>query len=115
MGTHTAHDRSVPREQGAGGGGAFRKPEPTPACPLRALFQVVVAGPSSAAELHNLTAGTEYLLSVHAVSEAGVGEGLRGLVTTGGGGRQSQLQSSPGRGPRPHVLGEQGESPNRSL
>ncbi|KAF6087673.1 collagen type XX alpha 1 chain [Phyllostomus discolor] len=44
--------------------------------------EVVVAGPSSSAELHNLTAGTEYLLSVHAVSEAGVGEGLRGLVTT---------------------------------
>ncbi|XP_053527176.1 collagen alpha-1(XX) chain [Artibeus jamaicensis] len=45
--------------------------------------EVVVAGPSSSAELHNLTASTEYLLSVHAVSEAGVGEGLRGLVTTG--------------------------------
>ncbi|KAM5305922.1 collagen alpha-1(XX) chain isoform 5-T5 [Glossophaga mutica] len=44
--------------------------------------EVVVAGPSSSVELHNLTAGTEYLLSVHAVSEAGVGEGLRGLVTT---------------------------------
>ncbi|XP_036915733.1 collagen alpha-1(XX) chain [Sturnira hondurensis] len=44
--------------------------------------EVVVAGPSSSTELHNLTAGTEYLLSVHAVSEAGVGEGLLGLVTT---------------------------------
>lgn len=34
--------------------------------------------------LHNLTVGTEYLVSVFPVSEAGVGEGLRGLVTTGG-------------------------------
>ncbi|XP_045689068.1 collagen alpha-1(XX) chain [Phyllostomus hastatus] len=66
---------------------------PAPQLPLKYLVvwrpsrggaprEVVVAGPSSSAELHNLTAGTEYLLSVHAVSEAGVGEGLRGLVTT---------------------------------
>nr|KAF6470990.1 collagen type XX alpha 1 chain [Molossus molossus] len=44
--------------------------------------EVVVEGPSWSTELHNLTAGTEYLLSVFPVSEAGVGEGLRGLVTT---------------------------------
>ncbi|XP_053783376.1 collagen alpha-1(XX) chain [Desmodus rotundus] len=47
-----------------------------------APWEVVVSGTSSSAELHDLTAGTEYLLSVHAVSEAGVGEGLRTLVTT---------------------------------
>ncbi|XP_008072965.1 collagen alpha-1(XX) chain [Carlito syrichta] len=44
--------------------------------------EVVVEGPASSAELHNLTSSTEYLVSVFPVYEAGVGEGLRGLVTT---------------------------------
>ncbi|XP_041588108.1 collagen alpha-1(XX) chain isoform X1 [Vulpes lagopus] len=44
--------------------------------------EVVVDGPTSSAELHDLAAGTEYLVSVIPVGEAGVGEGLRGLVTT---------------------------------
>lgn len=58
------------------------------------VFQVVVEGPSASTELHNLTSSTEYLVSVTPVYEAGVGEGLRGLVTTGGWG--SGLGSGPG-------------------
>ncbi|XP_070342369.1 collagen alpha-1(XX) chain isoform X5 [Equus asinus] len=50
--------------------------------PQELLFQVVVEGPTSSAELHNLTSSTEYLVSVFPVYEAGVGEGLRGLATT---------------------------------
>lgn len=61
-----------------------RTPAPTPPAPLWLLFQVLVEGPTSSVELHNLTAGTEYLVSVFPVCEAGVGESLRGLVTTGG-------------------------------
>ena len=72
-----------------------------------------MSGTSSSAELHDLTAGTEYLLSVHAVSEAGVGEGLRTLVTTGGGRRQSGVQSSSGARHRPRLLCD-GASLNRS-
>uniref|UniRef100_A0A452SJK9 Collagen type XX alpha 1 chain n=1 Tax=Ursus americanus TaxID=9643 RepID=A0A452SJK9_URSAM len=44
--------------------------------------EVLVEGPTSSVELHNLTAGTEYLVSVFPVCEAGVGESLQGLVTT---------------------------------
>ncbi|XP_044909325.1 collagen alpha-1(XX) chain isoform X4 [Felis catus] len=44
--------------------------------------EVVVEGPASSAELHNLTAGTQYLVSVLPVLRAGFGEGLRRLVTT---------------------------------
>uniref|UniRef100_A0A452VB57 Collagen type XX alpha 1 chain n=1 Tax=Ursus maritimus TaxID=29073 RepID=A0A452VB57_URSMA len=44
--------------------------------------EVLVEGPTSSVELHNLTAGTEYLVFVFPVCEAGVGESLRGLVTT---------------------------------
>ncbi|XP_077612940.1 collagen alpha-1(XX) chain [Crocuta crocuta] len=44
--------------------------------------EAVVEGPTSSVELHNLTAGTEYLVSVFPVLEAGLGEGLRHLVTT---------------------------------
>ncbi|XP_062058407.1 collagen alpha-1(XX) chain isoform X2 [Lepus europaeus] len=44
--------------------------------------EVVVEGPASSAELHNLTPSTEYLVSVRAVHEGGVGQGLQGLVTT---------------------------------
>ncbi|KAK1337084.1 hypothetical protein QTO34_001706 [Cnephaeus nilssonii] len=44
--------------------------------------EVEVDGPSTSMELHGLTSGTEYLLSVFPMYEAGVGEGLRGLVTT---------------------------------
>ncbi|ELK04409.1 Collagen alpha-1(XX) chain [Pteropus alecto] len=67
---------------------------PAPQLPLKYLVtwrpsrggaprEVVVEGPSASAELHNLTSSTEYLVSVAPVYEAGVGEGLRGLVTTG--------------------------------
>ncbi|XP_066092381.1 collagen alpha-1(XX) chain isoform X1 [Saccopteryx bilineata] len=66
---------------------------PAPEPPLKYLLvwqpsrggvprEVVVDGPSSSAELQNLTSGTEYLVSLFPVYEAGVGEGLRGLVTT---------------------------------
>lgn len=41
-------------------------------------------GPRTSTELHGLASSTEYLLSVFPVYEAGAGEGLRGLVTTGG-------------------------------
>nr|KAF6329747.1 collagen type XX alpha 1 chain [Myotis myotis] len=44
--------------------------------------EVEVDGPSTSTELHGLASGTEYLLAVFPVYEAGVGEGLRGLVTT---------------------------------
>ncbi|XP_039092869.1 collagen alpha-1(XX) chain [Hyaena hyaena] len=44
--------------------------------------EAVVEGPTSSVELHNLTAGTEYLVSVFPVLKAGLGEGLRHLVTT---------------------------------
>lgn len=60
-------------------------PVPTRPAPARLLLlQVEVDGPSTSMELHGLTSGTEYLLSVFPMYEAGVGEGLRGLVTTGG-------------------------------
>ncbi|XP_070103361.1 collagen alpha-1(XX) chain [Equus caballus] len=66
---------------------------PAPKPPLKHLIvwrpskggiprEVVVEGPTSSAELHNLTSSTEYLVSVFPVYEAGVGEGLRGLATT---------------------------------
>nr|XP_012421250.1 PREDICTED: collagen alpha-1(XX) chain [Odobenus rosmarus divergens] len=66
---------------------------PAPQLPLKYLItwrpsrggtprEVVVEGPTSSAELHSLTAGTEYLVSVFPVGKAGVGQGLRGLVTT---------------------------------
>lgn len=55
-----------------------------PAPPRLLLLQVEVDGPSTSTELHGLASGTEYLLAVFPVYEAGVGEGLRGLVTTGG-------------------------------
>uniref|UniRef100_A0A8C0N354 Collagen type XX alpha 1 chain n=1 Tax=Canis lupus familiaris TaxID=9615 RepID=A0A8C0N354_CANLF len=45
-------------------------------------WPVVVDGPTLSAELHDLAAGTEYSVSVIPVGKAGVGEGLRGLVTT---------------------------------
>ncbi|XP_053746007.1 collagen alpha-1(XX) chain isoform X3 [Panthera pardus] len=44
--------------------------------------EVVVEGSASSTELHNLTAGTQYLVSVLPVLRAGFGEGLRRLVTT---------------------------------
>ncbi|ELK25837.1 Collagen alpha-1(XX) chain [Myotis davidii] len=44
--------------------------------------EVEVDGPRTSTELHGLASGTEYLLAVFPVYEAGVGEGLRGLVTT---------------------------------
>ena len=40
-------------------------------------------GPTSSAQLHNLTSSTEYLVSVFPIYKAGVGEGLQGLATTG--------------------------------
>ncbi|XP_057385738.1 collagen alpha-1(XX) chain [Balaenoptera acutorostrata] len=66
---------------------------PAPRPPLKYLIvlrpskggaprEVAVAAPTSSAELHNLTSSTEYLVSVFPVHKAGVGEGLRGLVTT---------------------------------
>nr|XP_035940541.1 collagen alpha-1(XX) chain [Halichoerus grypus] len=66
---------------------------PAPQLPLKYLItwrpsgggtprEMVVEGPTSSAELHSLTAGTEYLVSVFPVGKAGVGQGLRGLVTT---------------------------------
>ncbi|XP_045742247.1 collagen alpha-1(XX) chain [Mirounga angustirostris] len=66
---------------------------PAPQLPLKYLItwrpsgggtprEVVVEGPTSSAELHSLMAGTEYLVSVFPVGKAGVGQGLRGLVTT---------------------------------
>nr|KAF6272936.1 collagen type XX alpha 1 chain [Pipistrellus kuhlii] len=44
--------------------------------------EVEVDGPRTSVELHGLTSGTEYLLSVLPVYEAGAGAGLQGLVTT---------------------------------
>uniref|UniRef100_A0A4W2I5E7 Collagen alpha-1(XX) chain n=1 Tax=Bos indicus x Bos taurus TaxID=30522 RepID=A0A4W2I5E7_BOBOX len=44
--------------------------------------EVVVEGPTSSAQLHNLTSSTEYLVSVFPLYKAGVGEGLQGLATT---------------------------------
>lgn len=60
-------------------------------------------GPLTSTELHGLTSSTEYLLSVFPVYEAGVGEGLRGLVTTGGWGSWLFRGSAPipGEGPLP--------------
>uniref|UniRef100_A0A2K5TTG8 Collagen alpha-1(XX) chain n=1 Tax=Macaca fascicularis TaxID=9541 RepID=A0A2K5TTG8_MACFA len=66
---------------------------PAPRLPLKYLIvwrasrggtprEVVVEGPAASAELHNLTSRTEYLVSVFPIYEGGVGEGLRGLVTT---------------------------------
>ncbi|XP_013362906.1 PREDICTED: collagen alpha-1(XX) chain isoform X2 [Chinchilla lanigera] len=66
---------------------------PAPQPPLKYLIvwrpsrggahrEVVVEGPAASAELQNLTSSTEYLVSVLPVYEGGVGEGLRGLVTT---------------------------------
>uniref|UniRef100_A0A452EF80 Collagen alpha-1(XX) chain n=1 Tax=Capra hircus TaxID=9925 RepID=A0A452EF80_CAPHI len=68
---------------------------PAPQPPLKYLIvwrpskggaprEVVVEGPTSSAQLHNLTSGTEYLVSVFPLYKAGVGEGLQGLATTGG-------------------------------
>ena len=54
-----------------------------PTCSSRLLFQVVVEGPTSSAQLNNLTSSTEYLVSVFPLYKAGIGEGLQGLVTTG--------------------------------
>lgn len=45
--------------------------------------KVVVEGPTSSTELHNLTSNTEYLFSVLPVYESGIGEGLQGRATTG--------------------------------
>ncbi|XP_059751998.1 collagen alpha-1(XX) chain isoform X5 [Balaenoptera ricei] len=66
---------------------------PAPRPPLKYLIvlqpskgsaprEVAVEALTSSAELHNLTSSTEYLVSVFPVHKAGVGEGLRGLVTT---------------------------------
>ncbi|KAB0349451.1 hypothetical protein FD754_014308 [Muntiacus muntjak] len=66
---------------------------PAPQPPLKYLIvwrpskggtprEVVVEGPTSSAQLHNLTSSTEYLVSVFPVYKAGVGEGLQGLATT---------------------------------
>ncbi|XP_047626608.1 collagen alpha-1(XX) chain isoform X3 [Phacochoerus africanus] len=67
---------------------------PAPQTPLKYLIvwqpskggsvprEVAVEGPASSAELHDLSPRTEYLLSVVPVYQAGVGEGLQGLVTT---------------------------------
>lgn len=44
---------------------------------------MVVEGPTSSAQLNNLTSSTEYLVSVFPLYKAGIGEGLQGLVTTG--------------------------------
>ncbi|KAM7237342.1 hypothetical protein CapIbe_011586 [Capra ibex] len=66
---------------------------PAPQPPLKYLIvwrpskggaprEVVVEGPTSSAQLHNLTSGTEYLVSVFPLYKAGVGEGLQGLATT---------------------------------
>lgn len=93
---------------------------PTPQAQLWLLFQVVLDGPASSVTLHNLTVGTEYLVSVLLVGEPGVGEGLGGLVSTGGwggitlgfgvtppaGGVQSLAWSQPARG----VTGPSGPS-----
>ncbi|GAB5569015.1 collagen alpha-1(XX) chain isoform X7 [Prionailurus iriomotensis] len=66
-------------------------PAPQPPLKYRIVWQpsrggapkeVVVEGPASSTELHNLTAGTQYLVSVLPVLRAGFGEGLRRLVTT---------------------------------
>nr|XP_010341499.2 LOW QUALITY PROTEIN: collagen alpha-1(XX) chain [Saimiri boliviensis boliviensis] len=66
---------------------------PAPQLPLKYLIvwqasrggtprEVVVEGPAASVELHNLTSHTQYLVSVLPVYGGGVGEGLRGLVTT---------------------------------
>ncbi|XP_030681169.1 collagen alpha-1(XX) chain isoform X2 [Nomascus leucogenys] len=66
---------------------------PAPQLPLKYLIvwrasrggtprEVVVEGPAASMELHSLASRTEYLVSVFPVYEGGVGEGLRGLVTT---------------------------------
>uniref|UniRef100_A0A4W2EGV9 Collagen type XX alpha 1 chain n=1 Tax=Bos indicus x Bos taurus TaxID=30522 RepID=A0A4W2EGV9_BOBOX len=66
---------------------------PAPQPPLKYLIvwrpskggtprEVVVEGPTSSAQLHNLTSSTEYLVSVFPLYKAGVGEGLQGLATT---------------------------------
>ncbi|XP_009435897.2 collagen alpha-1(XX) chain isoform X6 [Pan troglodytes] len=66
---------------------------PAPRHPLKYLIvwrasrggtprEVVVEGPAASTELHNLASRTEYLVSVFPIYEGGVGEGLRGLVTT---------------------------------
>ncbi|XP_037589823.1 collagen alpha-1(XX) chain isoform X2 [Cebus imitator] len=66
---------------------------PAPRPPLKYLIvwqasrggtprEVVVEGPATSTELHNLTSRTEYLVSVLPVYEGGVGEGLQGLATT---------------------------------
>ncbi|PNI36424.1 COL20A1 isoform 4 [Pan troglodytes] len=49
---------------------------------LESHRRVVVEGPAASTELHNLASRTEYLVSVFPIYEGGVGEGLRGLVTT---------------------------------
>ncbi|XP_035158773.3 collagen alpha-1(XX) chain isoform X11 [Callithrix jacchus] len=66
---------------------------PAPQLPLKYLImwqasrggtprEVVVEGPATSVELHNLTSHTEYLVSVLPVYEGGVGEGLQSLATT---------------------------------
>uniref|UniRef100_A0A8C6QWM8 Collagen alpha-1(XX) chain n=1 Tax=Nannospalax galili TaxID=1026970 RepID=A0A8C6QWM8_NANGA len=66
---------------------------PAPHLPLKYLVvwqpskggaprEVVVEGPASFMDLHNLTSNTEYLISVLPVYESGVGEGLQGRVST---------------------------------
>ncbi|KAM5245931.1 collagen alpha-1(XX) chain [Ctenodactylus gundi] len=66
---------------------------PAPQLPLKYLImwrpsrggahqEVVVAGPTSSMELHNLTSSTEYLISVLPIYEGGISEGLHGLATT---------------------------------
>ncbi|XP_012885809.1 PREDICTED: collagen alpha-1(XX) chain [Dipodomys ordii] len=44
--------------------------------------ELLVEGAASSLELHNLTASTQYLVSVLPVYEGGAGEGLQGLATT---------------------------------
>ncbi|XP_069907448.1 collagen alpha-1(XX) chain isoform X2 [Oryctolagus cuniculus] len=63
----------------------WRGVPPAPAvtsCLSVPLSQVVVEGPASSAELHNLAPSTEYLVSLRPVHEGGVSQGLQGLVTT---------------------------------
>lgn len=71
--------------QTARGGSRMGPPPARTLCPTPpAPAQVVVEGRASSAELHNLSSRTEYLVSVVPVYQAGVGEGLQGLATTGG-------------------------------
>ncbi|KAK2110339.1 hypothetical protein P7K49_010085 [Saguinus oedipus] len=68
-----------------GKGGTLRAlaaPTPQLRVPALPLSPVVVEGPATSMELHNLTSHTEYLVSVLPVYEGRIGEGLQGLVTT---------------------------------